>query len=587
MYKILFILLSIFSATSYAFPQAKIESVTFRGNSFFSSNELLNSMVLRKEKDFDSVQFRYDQISIREKYKSAGFLYAQIDSSSVDYNSDSSFAGLIIYVDEGERVTIGEIEITGNRVLSREQVLKRFETGAGEVLSENTLNNDIREILQYYESLGMPFAKAEIKDISVYKAAGKDRLKVSIEINENSLVSIDEVKIRGNDDTKDHVITRELKLDKSKPVTVESLRDMKLRLEKLDIFERVEDPKIYRIRNKDRSGLLIEVKEGNTNTFDGIIGYIPPATDDEKGYFTGLINLSFRNLFGTGRKIEAKWEQEVRETQELEFRYFEPYLFSFPFNVYAGFLQRIQDSTYTRRKFDLKADYTFSNRFTVSALGGYERVIPADVQNVVFRIADSRTLISGLELRYDNRDNVYIPTSGGLYRTSYSYGSKKIFNLSELQQLGYRADYSIQRYTAEADVYLSFFKRQSNLIKVFGGEVRSDKLEDSDFFRVGGNRTIRGYREEQFLASRVAYSNIEFRYALSRRSFAFGFYDFGYIFRPEDTLNNFPEQNEFLYGYGIGLRMETALGLIGVSYALGKGDTFLDGKIHFGLVNDF
>jgi outer membrane protein insertion porin family len=587
MYKPLIILIFILSAISNALPQAKIESISFRGNSFFSSNELLNSMVLRKEKDFDSVQFRYDRVSIREKYKSAGFLYARIDSSSIDYNSDSSLVSLAVYVNEGGRVTVGEIEITGNSVLTKEQVLRHFETGEGDVLSENTLNNDIKSLLEYYESRGMPFAKAEIKDISIYEAAGKDRLRVTIDINENSFVSIDEVKIRGNTDTEDYVITRELKLDKSKPVTVESLQEMKLRLEKLNIFERVEDPKIYRIKNRDRSGLLVEVKEGNTNTFDGIIGYIPPAADDEKGYFTGLINLSFRNLFGTGRRIEAKWEQEVRETQELEFRYFEPYLLSLPFNVYGGFLQRIQDSTYTRRRLDFKADYTFSNKFTIAALGGYERVIPADAENLVFRIADSRTLTSGVELRYDNRDNVYIPVSGGLYRTSYSYGSKKIFNLDELQQLGYRADYSIQRYTAEADVYLSFFKRQSNLVKVFAGEVRSDKLEDSDFFRVGGNRSIRGYREEQFLASRVAYSNIELRYALSRRSFVFGFYDFGYIFRPEDSLNSFPEQSEFLYGYGIGLRMETALGLIGVSYALGKGDTFLDGKIHFGLVNDF
>ena len=117
--------------------------------------------------------------------------------------------------------------------------------------------------------------------------------------------------------------------------------------------------------------------------------------------------------------------------------------------------------------------------------------------------------------------------------------------------------------------------------------MKSDKLEDSDFFRIGGMKNIRGYREEQFLASVLIYSNVEIRYSLARRSFMFGFYDFGYYLRPSDDLNFIPEQKGFLYGYGIGIRLDTSLGIIGVSYALGKGDSFLDGKIHFGLINEF
>jgi hypothetical protein len=33
--------------------------------------------------------------------------------------------------------------------------------------------------------------------------------------------------------------------------------------------------------------------------------------------------------------------------------------------------------------------------------------------------------------------------------------------------------------------------------------------------------------------------------------------------------------------------METALGIIGVNYGLGKGDGLTDGVIHFGIINDF
>lgn len=104
---------------------------------------------------------------------------------------------------------------------------------------------------------------------------------------------------------------------------------------------------------------------------------------------------------------------------------------------------------------------------------------------------------------------------------------------------------------------------------------------------MGGMTNVRGYREEQFRASRLTYGTVEMRYSFSRKSFASLFFDPGYYYRPDDALNNIPKQEGFIYGYGVGIRIETAIGVIGVSYAIGKEDGILDGKIHFGLINDF
>jgi len=360
------------------------------------------------------------------------------------------------------------------------------------------------------------------------------------------------------------------------------MSDMKFRLEKLNIFSSVEEPQIYTIQSRKESGLLITVKEGNTNTFDGILGYVPPVTEGEKGYFTGLVNLSFRNLFGTARRLDARWQQETKSTQELELKYSEPYFFGLPLNVSGGFLQRIQDTSYTHRKFDFKGDILVSDRFTLGFTAGIDRVIPPD-SAAVFTIADSRILYGGTEIRYDSRDNVYIPVSGIVYRVNYAYGDKKIYSAqSEANQ-----SFSLQRYSMDVDFYSSFFKRQSLLIRFFIGQVTSGKLEDADFYKVGGIKNVRGYREEQFRASKLTYGNIELRYAFSRKSFGHVFFDPGYYYRPPDEINNIPKQEGFIYGYGLGIRLETAIGIVGVSYAIGKGDGMLDGKIHFGLVNEF
>ena len=581
-----FIVLVILVCTSDLYSQTLVGTVAIEGNSFFSDNELKNSMVLKTDKPFLADQFNTDLKSIRSKYRDNGFLFAKISGFRIIFNSDSSFADLTISIEEGKQVMLGDIVISGNRTFSTADILGKFDTKTGEVLDNNILNNDIKELLNNYEKRGSLFTKVFVDDVSVYYENSLPKLRLKIIIKEESKVKISNIRIKGNEDTKESVILRELKINNDKSVTREDLQNIKFRLERLNIFEVVETPVVYTLTNKNESGLLIKVKEGNTNTFDGIIGYVPPANENENGYFTGLINLSFRNLFGTARRLDARWQQETKSIQELELKYGEPYFFGLPLNVSGGFLQRLQDSSYTRRKFDAKGDILVTSKFTFGFSAGIDRIIPPEDSLVSFKVADSRVLYAGTEIRFDSRDNIYIPEKGILYRANYVYGDKKIYNRQGSVNSADQS-FALQRYSMDVDVFFSFFRRQSLLVRLFAGQVVSDKLEDADYFKVGGIKNVRGYREEQFRASAFTYGTVEMRYAFSRKSFASVFFDPGYYYRPADLLNNIPRQESFIFGYGLGIRIETAIGVIGVNYAIGKDDGILDGKIHFGLINEF
>lgn len=580
MKKFLLILVIFIGASVTLKAQTIINSINFSGNEIFSSSDLMSSISSKKNGTFSKLIFEADLKAIRGKYRSAGYLLASITDYSIKYSSDSATVNLDINIYEGHQVKIGLINFTGNKFYSTSQIREIFETKNGQILDDNRLSNDITTLLRAYESNSIPFSKAVINNISIYYVNKEPFLRIDIEIIEGTKIKIDEIKIIGNESTNENVITRELRLRPDRTITRELMESYKSRLEKLNIFEKVEEPKIYTTKNTKKTGLLIEVKEGNTNTFDGVVGYIPPVTDNEKGYFTGLVNVSFRNLFGTGRRLDARWQQEVRSTQELEFRYTEPYIFSLPININMGFMQRLQDSTYTKRNLDVKAEILISDKFSGSVLGGYERVIPSTDSNVVAIVSDSRIYYTGAEVRYDSRDYVYNPSRGILFNISYTYGDKKIF-------VGEGSNYSIQKLNTKLDLYVSFFKRQSILFSVSALQVTTGRLEDADYIRVGGNANIRGYREEQFYATKLAYGNFEFRYSIARRSYLYLLFDAGYYFKGSDVILNSPEQKDFLFGYGVGLQMETGIGIIGINYALGKGDTFLDGKIHFGFINNF
>jgi outer membrane protein insertion porin family len=125
------------------------------------------------------------------------------------------------------------------------------------------------------------------------------------------------------------------------------------------------------------------------------------------------------------------------------------------------------------------------------------------------------------------------------------------------------------------------------MLGLHGREMRGTSFEESDLFRLGGTNSLRGYRENQFLGSRVLWSNLEYRLLLTRRTFAFIFYDTGYYQRKEEPEKLIEKQEAFNMGYGLGLNVETGIGVLAVSFALAKGDSFSEGKIHFGLINEF
>ncbi|MEJ2104351.1 MAG: hypothetical protein P8X47_07220, partial [Ignavibacteriaceae bacterium] len=65
------------------------------------------------------------------------------------------------------------------------------------------------------------------------------------------------------------------------------------------------------------------------------------------------------------------------------------------------------------------------------------------------------------------------------------------------------------------------------------------------------------------------------------------FFDAGYYLREADVERGILKSEDYIFGYGLGITVETTIGLLGVSFALAQGDSFSEGKIHFGIINEF
>ena len=516
----------------------------------------------------------------RERYRADGFYSAGVALTEAVYSSDSAAVMLTLGVEEGNQAVIADIDLRGVHAFDPAALRAMMESRPGAVLSSNTLEGDIVSLLDRYEHAGYALAACSVGDVALVPAADVDSALVVLEIEEGPRVVIDEVRVEGNKETQTGVILRETRIGAGEVYHPERVAAIRSRLNRLSIFSRVDEPELYMVGT--RGGLLLRVEEGKTNTFDGIAGYAPGLNPGDAGYFTGMVTIGMRNLFGTGRKMNLRWQKEDRFSQDLSVGYVEPWLFGFPVNAGADFQQRRQDSTYVRQAGTFTIELMASEELSLSLSGTTESVIPSS-DTVTARVPRSSSLGGGAEVLYDTRDDIYSPEGGARYRADYHYARKRIAATAFTPGI----DANVQRFGLDLEVYVSPFARQVIAVGVHGRQAQGGGVDESQMYRFGGAQTLRGYRENQFLGSRVAWTNTEYRFLLGRRSFVYGFMDTGYYYRPGDTRTALPSTEAFHYGYGLGLRFDTPLGNMGVSFALGKGDSFAQGKIHVGVIGDF
>ncbi len=517
-----------------------------------------------------------------------GYFDAEITDFSTSFSPDSQLVDITISINENTQTYFGEIFLASKDSIFAESITSTYSYLENAPFSQDETEGIIAETLDRLENSGYPFAKVIIKSLHFYSSANKpdDKfvdLYLAIEMETSSI--IDSIRIEGNTATKDYVVLRNISTKEGDEYSQSAIDEIPKQLNKLRFFEPVQPPSFF-FDSKNRGTLLIKVKEKETNNFDGIVGYVP-GNDKKNGFFTGYVNISLRNLFGTGRAMLLKWQKEDRESQELELRYMEPWVFSYPFNVNFGMYQRIQDTTYVQRDFSAELEYMATNDISAKFLLESETTIPTKPDERGFTVFNSNSITTGTSLQIDTRNDFYAPTQGLYFLNSYKYSAKKIKGPKEYITPETKTNISIQHLELDFIWFYELFTRHITAAGIHARELRGSRFEISDLYKLGGTNSLRGYRENQFMGNRIFWSNLEYRYLLSKRSFAFLFFDTGYFLKNADKFSGTEEISDFKIGYGLGMNLETGLGVLNVSFALAGGDSFSEGKIHFGILNEF
>ncbi len=558
-----------------------VGAVEFDGLERVSESRANEWMQLSKGDPFsDEILVKHARQLLRG-FASVNRPFTRIDSITYSIPLDHHQVHIHVYLREGKTVLLDQLDIQHVDSTWIHQIKKRFETKRDEPVDASRIETDLDDAIKELEHHGYPFARFELSSLGLTDTSD---MTIRYRLSPGPRITIEEIRLVGNKVTQNYVILRELGIETGDLYIEEKVARIPTRLMRLGMFRRVDPPQVYYIDNS-AGGLLIGVEEGPSSRFDGVLGY-NPGTDSEGGYFTGLLDISLGNLLGTGRALKAHWQKRDRRTQELAFHYKEPWLFGFPVHVGAGFEQLIQDTTYVQREISLDVNLPLSENLSIVSGVGRVDISPDSLQSFSLGIPKSKSYTASIGFQYDSRDDLINPSQGIYTYSGIKAGRKQNLGPDSLLQLyDLKETLNNNRYVLDLEFYFKLFSHQVTAVALHGRQIKSSerRIPLPDLYRLGGATSLRGYREDQFRGQSIAWMNMEYRYLLGRRSRVFVFVDGGYVSVSSDNES----EPSFYTGYGLGVRLETGLGILGVDYGLGKGDDLANGKVHVGLINEF
>lgn len=555
-------------------------TVLVAGFSYAATNELpaivnrsvLPIRVIREVLEQDSSVGRDDAImALQDSLIARGFFGATVDIS-----------GETLYVVAGNRYETAGVRWLGDSLVIDPMAFARVPLQTGREFEFWQVSESANGLLDWCEESGFPFARVEVDSFELDHISG--HVTPHLRIAAGPRIAISFVNFEGNTISQNSLLLRESRLRIGSLYRESRIGMAKRRLSQLEYLRRVSDPKLV-VDDQGRSGLVIPVEESKLSRLDAVAG-LAPAAEGESQTVTGLVDLQLLNLFGSGRRAKVFWRRPSSKVQEIALAWREVWVAGTPFWADMSFAQRVEDTLYVTRRFGGKVGYPISASLEVFGGVAREELLADSTTARQLGLTTSATTLWESGFAVDTRNHRSNPRSGVKFETSIANGVRR----TDVPPQGSDKRRFTQR-RVSTDVEFNKEVRPYWIAHVsgHGRAVSSDEpqVPTPDLVRVGGARTLRGYREEQFLGSQVAWGTLEARYWLGNLSRVAIFGDFGAISREMRREESKASVTTLKAAYGFGLRMETGLGVWGIDYGIAGGTSPLNGQLHVSLLSLF
>ncbi len=285
--------------------QTKISEIRFSGNSFASDSTLRKKLETKKQSLFSKGVYLESKIeediqNIVKYYGEKGFIDAEVSNVEKEVTADDegNRTNLILtfHISEGRQYVYNGMLFDGNIIFTDDDLYEQVRLQEGDILNKTKLEADFSRVADLYYDDGYIFNVIS-KEEQRNETDGKISYKVKI--IEQGRAHIENITIRGNDKTKDHVILRELPLEVGDVFSKKKIIEGMTNLYNLQFFGVVE-PETPQGSVDGLMDLIINVEEGKTTdvqfglSFTADAGELPIMT---------FVKWTDRNFLGNGQQL--------------------------------------------------------------------------------------------------------------------------------------------------------------------------------------------------------------------------------------------------------------------------------------------
>ena len=304
-----------------------IREIDFVGNEHYSDRTLRNQMALSEKGMLTwlskSDRFSPDKLSddlqrVSEFYQDRGYLnFAVVDSDAKPNEKHPNDLDVSIVVNEGERFRWGEVTVGGDsREIPLEELQKIAKVKTGRWYNRSELNTILEKIRNRMGDSGYAFT-----EIAVQPKPNGDTVDFDLTIDPKQKVYVREIRISGNNKTRDEVVRRELRQMESAPYDYSKIQRSQERIQQLGYFDDVKMSQTTVADAPDQVDLDVVVSEQPTGSINVSAGYV----QDDGIVLSG--GFAQDNLFGSGKSVSARVSNATSsKTASLSFTdpYFTP-----------------------------------------------------------------------------------------------------------------------------------------------------------------------------------------------------------------------------------------------------------------------
>lgn len=540
----------------------RVERITFGGNKVLSDKELRKAIETRERwwlswltgrGTYNEDVLQNDLDLIADEYFNRGYVQVRVREPVISFSDDMRTLDIHIEIEEGEQFRVGDIDIQGDLLKEKEELLALVKLKSGEVFSRAKLRQDVFALNDLYADSG--YAYVNVSPLT--RLDNQERLvHLLFDVEQGLQVHIDRILIGGNSKTRDKVIRREMRLTEGELYSASKLKESRRRINNLGFFDEV-NVATARGAEEDQMNIEVDVKERPTGTFSIGAGYSSVDGVIAQG------SLQQDNFLGRGLRFDLSAAFGGKSTT-YRFGMTDPYFLdkdlTLGFDLYRTDREWPSFSE-KRTGGNLKLGVPLSEKLRAFFLYRYEDKEIYDVSATASRFVQEQVGTSTLSsitsmLRRDTTDYRLDPTRGSMSEASIEFA-------------GVGGDQRFVKYILDHRHYLPFkwdtyfsVHGQIGYVEGWGGE---DVPIEERFF-LGGINSLRGFKsrrvgprdgDDYIGGEKSAYGNLEYIFPLIKDVGLKGviFFDIGNAWRDDDQYFS-----DMRYNTGAGIRWFSPLG---------------------------